>query len=98
MCSSPKGSRARPMLSSHVDSTFEDMSSAEYSDMVRRANESYEYRQEELAELRRNKKQVNTVILEDEVKLSLLTKAKAFMQKHFFSLRNDEELNKYNPH
>jgi len=32
-----------------------DMSAADYSDMVRRANESYERRQRELAEIRAGK-------------------------------------------
>jgi len=53
MCSSPKGGRSKPHLSSAVDNTFADMDSSEYSDMVKRANESYERRQEELAELRK---------------------------------------------
>jgi len=55
MCSSPKGGTTKPNLSSAADSTFGDMSSSEYSDMVRRVNDSYERRQEELLELRKNR-------------------------------------------
>jgi len=53
MCSSPKGSSSKPLLSSNVDSMSGDMSSTDYSDMVHRANESYERRQEELIEYRK---------------------------------------------
>ncbi|MCW9014411.1 MAG: hypothetical protein OQL06_11555 [Gammaproteobacteria bacterium] len=53
MCSTPRGGRSKPLSNSQIDSTFGDMSSDEYSDMVKRANESYERRQ---AELRKNQK------------------------------------------
>ncbi len=56
MCSSPKGGSTKPLLSSHVDSTSGSMSSEQYSDMVHRANESYERRQEELIEYRKTHK------------------------------------------
>jgi hypothetical protein len=57
MCSTPKGgSNSKPLLSSNVDSTSGGMSSAEYSNMVLRANESYERRQEELKEYRKTHK------------------------------------------
>ncbi len=56
MCSSPKGGSTKPMLSSNVESLTGDMSSADYSNMVQRANESYERRQEELIEYRKNHK------------------------------------------
>ena len=55
MCSSPKGGRSKPHLSSNVDGTFSNMNAVEYSNMVRRANESYEHRQLELIEYRKNK-------------------------------------------
>ncbi|VAW54532.1 hypothetical protein MNBD_GAMMA07-2108 [hydrothermal vent metagenome] len=53
MCSSPKGGSTKPLLSASVDSMSGGMSSSEYSDMVLRANESYERRQEELIEYRK---------------------------------------------
>ncbi len=56
MCSSPKGGSSKPILSSQVDSLSGEMSSAEYSRMVHRANESFERRQEELIEYRKTHK------------------------------------------
>lgn len=56
MCSSPKGSGTKPLTSSHVESLSGDMSSADYRNMVHRANESYGYRQQELIEYRKTHK------------------------------------------
>ncbi|MFV2058793.1 MAG: hypothetical protein ACC707_20210 [Thiohalomonadales bacterium] len=56
MCSSPKGGSTKPMLSSNVESLTGDMSSADYSNMVQRANESYEHRQQELIAYRKTHK------------------------------------------
>jgi hypothetical protein len=52
MCSSPKGVSAKARPSSKVESLFDGMNAAEYSDFVQQANESYELRQHELAVLR----------------------------------------------
>ena len=52
MCSSPKGRSGRPHQSTAVHGLVNNMSAAEYSSMVQRANESYERRQEELAVIR----------------------------------------------
>jgi len=53
MYSSPKGSSTKPMLSSNVESLAGDMSSMDYSNMVQRANKSYERRQQVLKEYRK---------------------------------------------
>ena len=74
MCSSPKGGTTKPLLSSNVESTSGDMSSAEYSEMVHRANESYERRQEELIEYRKTHKSNIPTNHKKAVKLSLFEK------------------------
>ncbi len=56
MCSTPKGRGGRPHHSSAVNGVTSNMSAAEYSSMVQRANESYERRQQELAEIRAARK------------------------------------------
>ena len=83
MCSSPKGGSTKPRHSNVVDSTFSDMSSSEYSDMVRRANESYEHRQEELIELRKNRIKKTPVTPHMVIKFSLYERVKDFITKHF---------------
>ena len=57
MCSTPKGRGGRPQHSSAVNGLVSNMSAAEYSSMVQRANESYERRQEELAEIRAKRRE-----------------------------------------
>ncbi|RDH82310.1 MAG: hypothetical protein DIZ80_08395 [endosymbiont of Galathealinum brachiosum] len=82
MCSSPKGGSTKPLLSSNVDSTSGDMSSDEYSEMVHRANESFERRQEELIEYRKSHKIRLSAIHKKSVKLSLFEKMKAFFSQN----------------
>ena len=82
MCSSPKGGTPKPLLSSNVESTSGNMSSAEYSDMVHRANESYERRQEELIEYRKTHKSKISVNHKKPIKLSLFEKMKAFFSQN----------------
>jgi len=79
MCSTPKGGSSKPLLSSHVESTSGDMSSAEYSNMVQRANECYERRQEELKEYRKtHKKQLQPIIKSPET-LTFMDKLRSFL-------------------
>jgi len=85
MCSSPKGGRSKPHLSSAVDSTFGDMNSSEYSDMVRRANESYERRQEELLELRKNRVSIQTHPQNVTPVISLYKKFKNYLVQSVFT-------------
>lgn len=87
MCSSPNGSRAKPHVRTHFDTTFEDMSAVQYSDMVRRANESYEQRQEELAELRKHRPQVQPVVNTEAAAMSLMSKIKTLLN-HQLQLSN----------
>ena len=79
MCSSPKGGRTKPHLSSVVDSTFGDMNSSEYSDMVRRANESYERCQEELFKLIKNRASTQTHAQIATPEVSLYKKFKSYL-------------------
>ncbi len=81
MCSSPKGSSSKPLLSSKVDSTCGDMSSMEYSDMVHRANESYERRQQELIEYRKTHKSKLSPVHKKQTAPSLITKIKTFFSQ-----------------
>ena len=85
MCSSPKGSRTKPFLSSKVDGTFSDMSSSEYTDMVKRANESYEQRQQELAVLRKNRKPKPLPIQKKLINISFYEKVKNFLLQLVFT-------------
>jgi len=78
MCSSPKGSSTKPLLSSNVESTSGDMTSAEYSTMVHRANESYEHRQAELIEYRKTHKKKLTSIKKQQIEVSFFEKMKIF--------------------
>ena len=78
MCSSPKGGSTKPLLSSNVESTSGDMTSAEYSGMVHRANESYERRQEELIEYRKTHKKKLTPINNNQTEISFFEKVKNF--------------------
>ena len=82
MCCSPKGCTPKPLLSSNVESTSGNMSSAEYSDMVHRANESYERRQEELIKYRKTHKNAISVNHKKPVKLSLREKMKVFFSQN----------------
>jgi len=70
MCSTPKGGSSKPLLSSHVESTSGDMSSAEYSNMVQRANEK-EYR-------KTHKKQLQPIIKSPET-LTFMDKLRSFL-------------------
>ena len=79
MCSTPKGGTTRPLISSSVDSMSGDMSSTEYSDMVHRANESYERRQEELIEYRKTHKRKLMASCKNQSKNSLYEKMKTFL-------------------
>ena len=81
MCSSPKGTITKPLLSSHVDSTSGNMSSAEFSDMVHRANESYERRQGELIEYRKTHKRKISQNVNKQIKRSLFEKLAHFLVK-----------------
>jgi hypothetical protein len=85
MCSSPKGGKTKPYLSSEVDSTFADMNSSEYSDMVKRANESYEKRQEELAELRKNRVYAQPLAQNHIPVISLYEKIKCYLMQSIFT-------------
>ncbi|MCW9048512.1 MAG: hypothetical protein OQK46_10575 [Gammaproteobacteria bacterium] len=78
MCSSPKGGSTKPLLSRRVESTSGGMSTVEYSDMVRRANESYERRQEELIEYRKTHKRKNSQKHNRQIKGSFFEKISAF--------------------
>lgn len=78
MCSSPKGGSTKPLLSSNVDSTSGNMSSTEYSDMVHRANESYERRQDELTEYRKTHKTKKSQNLNKQIKQSFFEKISTF--------------------
>ena len=91
MCSSPKGSRTKPHLSSKVDSTFSDMSSTEYSDMVRRANESYEQRQQELSVLRKNMKKTPPLTQKKHSHISFYEKIKNVITQLIFTHQLDEK-------
>jgi len=81
MCSSPKGASTKPLLSSNVDSTSENMSSTEYSDMVHQANESYERRQDELIEYRKTHKRKNSQNVNKQIKKSFFEKISAFFSQ-----------------
>jgi len=81
MCSSPAGGSNKPLLSSHVDSPFGSMSSIEYSEMVHRANESYEFRQEELTEYRKTHKRKNSHNVNKQRKWSIFEKITAFFRQ-----------------
>jgi len=81
MCSSPKGGSSKPLLSSHVENMSGDMSSTEYSDMVRRANESYERRQEELIEYRKTHKNKLTPATRKKSQASFFEKMKNFLSQ-----------------
>lgn len=85
MCSSPKGGRTKPFLSNKVESTFSDMSAAEYSDMVRIANESYERRQEELIEFRKNRKKISPKVQHEIIGIPLYERVKNFLSQQIFS-------------
>ena len=58
MCSTPKGGSSKSRINSKLESLTSDMEYAEYADMVRRANESYEKRQQEIALRNKNHKQM----------------------------------------
>jgi len=77
MCSSPKGGTTKPLLSRNVDSLTGDMSASEYSNMVHRANQSYEQRQEELIEYRKTHKNKLSTATKKPVEESFLDKLKA---------------------
>lgn len=81
MCSSPKGRSTKPLLSSHVDSTSDNMSATEYSEMVHRANESYEHRQEALIEYRKTHKRKNSQNVNKQIKPSFFEKISAFFRQ-----------------
>jgi len=81
MCSSPKGASTKPLLSSNVDSTSGNMSSAEYSEMVQRANESYERRQDELIEYRKTHKRKNSQNVNKQIKSSFFEKISAIFSQ-----------------
>jgi len=85
MCSSPKGSRSKTNLSSAVDSTFADMNSSEYSDMARRANESFERRQEELAELKKNRVSSQPHTQNSAPEITLYKKFKSYLVQIIFT-------------
>jgi len=91
MCSSPKGGSSKPRISSVVDSTFSDMTASEYSDLVQKANESYEKRQEELLEYRKNRVSsyplVQTLAQKNISNISFLEKIKTFLTPHFLSTK-----------
>ena len=91
MCSSPKGGSTKPRLSNAVDGTFSDMSSAEYSDMVRRANESYEKRQEELLELRKNRVYSRAVVQKNISSISVYEKIKNSLMKFIFAHQTEKK-------
>jgi len=46
MCSTPKGRSSRSIKHTEINSLAEEMSAEEYSEMVQRANQSYEQRQQ----------------------------------------------------
>jgi hypothetical protein len=52
MCSTPKGRSPRSNKHPGIQSLTEEMSADEYTDLVQRANYSYEHRQQELKRLR----------------------------------------------
>jgi len=86
MCSSPKGGSTKSLLSSNVDSLTGDMSSADYSSMVHRANESYERRQDELKAHRKthkNKRSANHKKQPHKIQseISFFEKVKAFFSQ-----------------
>ena len=81
MCSTPKGSTTKPLLSAHVDSLSSDMSSAAYSDLVSRANESYEQRQKELIEYRKKHNYQNKLPIQKPIHVSYLEKLKALLNR-----------------
>jgi len=81
MCSSPKGGSTKPLLSSRVDSLTGDMSSADYSSMVHRANESYERRQQELKEYRKTRKNKFSENHKALRKVSFFEKIKIFFKQ-----------------
>jgi len=81
MCSSPKGGSTKPLLSSHVDSLTGDMSSADYSGMVQRANESYERRQGELKEYRKTHKTKCVSDHKNQPGMSFLEKLKSLFSQ-----------------
>ena len=83
MCSTPKGGTTKPLLSSHVDNLSSDMSSAAYSDLVHRANESYERRQKELIEYRKKHKKQTKSPIQKSIKISYLEKLKILLSKIF---------------
>ncbi|MCW8933690.1 MAG: hypothetical protein OQK98_03105 [Gammaproteobacteria bacterium] len=57
------------------------MSSVEYSDMVRRANKSYERRQEELIEYRKTHKRKNSQNLNKQIQSPFFEKISAFFSQ-----------------
>ena len=81
MCSSPKGGSIKPLLSSNVDSLTGDMSSSDYSDMVHRANESYERCQEELKEYRKTHKNKLSTNHKIQPCVSFFEKVQAFFSQ-----------------
>jgi len=81
MCSTPKGGSSKPLLNSNVDSTSGDMSSVEYSEMVQRANESFERRQEELIEHRKTHKNNLSPNLRKKSQASFFEKFMNFLGK-----------------
>ena len=85
MCSSPKGGSTKPLLSSNVDSTSGGMSSAEYSNMVHRANECYERRQEELIEYRKTHKKQITQKNKNQDKATFFEKIRFFFNQSSIS-------------
>ena len=81
MCSTPKGGSTRPLPSRNVDSLTGDMSASDYSNMVHRANESYERRQEELIEYRKTHKNKLSKSIKKVAEKSLLDKLKAIFSQ-----------------
>ena len=81
MFSSPKGGSTKAILSGCVDSTFGSMSSAEYSEKVNRASESYEYRQKELTEYRKTHKRKNSHKANKQRKLSFFERISIFFRQ-----------------
>jgi len=81
MCSSPKGGSTKALLSSYVDSTSGSMSSTAYSEMVLRANESYERRQKELTKYRKTHKRKNSHNVNKQGKYSFFEKISTFFRQ-----------------
>jgi hypothetical protein len=70
MCSSPKGRSSKPH-NPNVESMTSGMDYADYSNMVQRANDSFEKRQHEKALRKQNHPHVDTLKIRKKVKPTL---------------------------